>query len=282
MPLLSIVIPTHKRPETLKRCLEHIAEQSAAEDLEVIVVSDGHDPETVQVIENTQINLPLKFKEVKKSQQGIARNKGVHESDAPYCLFIGDDIFLDPHACGHHIHLLEQSHDEHPIAVLGHVTWNPELEITPTMQWLEKSGWQFGYPLIKDHSFDFVPKDIQHKYTYTSNISLPTHTAKKHPFRDDTEMYGWEDIEWGKRLSNAGIPLYYEPHAKAHHHHHVTEEDSIKRMHTLGTSIEKISKTAPHLDRKPLGLKLFLYHLAALSPSRAGRHRKAFLKGMRK
>jgi hypothetical protein len=165
-------------------------------------------------------------------------------------------------------------------AVLGFTTWDPTVGITPVMQWLEKTGWQFGYRAIAPYEHDFIPKKLQHRFTYTSNISLPTKIAKKIPFREDVSLYGWEDIEWGMRLKHAGIRLYYEPDARALHHHTITLEDSLKRMETLGKSLVTITNINPDLDRMPRGWKLLAYHLMALLPTMRGRHAKALLQGL--
>src|SRR5205823_1924992 len=104
------------------------------------------------------------------------------------------------------------------------------LKMNRVMRWLEKYGWQFGYPKSESYAHDFLPTDIQHRFTYTSHISLPTETAKRYPFLEDVSLYGWEDIEWGMRLRDAGIRLFYEPDARAFHHHPMTLEQSLKRM----------------------------------------------------
>ncbi len=275
---LSIIIPTYRRAEVLAKCLRHIEEQTVADELEVIVVSDGHDPATAQVFEKSDWKIPVKFFEIEKSQQGVARNRGVQESSTERCLFIGDDIFLAPDACEKH-GSTELTMTQ-PKAILGFTTWDPEVEITPVMKWLEASGWQFGYPMIEQYAHKQIPTPLQHRFTYTSNISLPTEVAKKFPFRTDVSLYGWEDIEWGMRLRDAGVSLIYEPDAKALHHHHITLEDSLARMETLGRSVIILKKKVTELDRVPTGWKLLAYKLSALLPTMSGKHRKAFLRGM--
>ena len=156
-----------------------------------------------------------------------------------------------------------------------------ELEINETMLWLEQSGWQFGYPKLAHYAHQAIPKEIQHHFTYTIHISLPTEAARTHLFREDVTMYGWEDIEWGMRLRDAGVSLIYEPDACAYHHHHISEEQSLERMRTLGRSAVHMKDIAPQVDCLPTGWKRWAYHVAALLPTMAGRHRKAFLEGIR-
>src|SRR3989344_5102452 len=280
---LSIIIPTHKRAQILKKCLEHLEQQTIRDQLEVIVVHDGEDDgETRGIIPSgvTYFSIP-------KSQQGVARNRGVDRATAPIVLFIGDDIFLAPDACEKHLKAHTRVVGGRPApplqtTVLGFTTWDPAVGITPVMRWLERTGWQFGYPKIATYAHNFLPEDLQHRFTYTSNISLPTSTAKQIRFREDVKLYGWEDIEWGLRLKEAGVKLFYEPSARGLHHHHTTLPMSLERMETLGRSAVQVSRINPQLDRLPKGWKLFAYRLLAWLPTMRGKHAKAFLAGIDK
>ena len=280
MPVaLSIIIPTHKRPLILQRCLDHIERQTIVEQIEVIIVSDGEELKEKLRIENGK--LKIKFLKVPPCHQGTARNRGVKEATGEFILFIGDDIFLKPDACEKHLEILNSQFSIlNSACVLGFTTWDPAVGITSVMKWLESSGWQFGYPMIAQYAHRTLPTEMQHRFTYTSNISLPTAIAKKFPFREDVTLYGWEDVEWGWRLKNAGVKLFYEPNAAALHHHHVTMEDSLKRMETLGKSAVVMDRLVPELKLVPRGWKRFKYQIAAMLPGIRGRHAEAFLRGI--
>ncbi len=291
-PTLSIVIPTHKRAAILEKCLEHIEAQTVRDSLEVIVVSDGPDEKTRQLLERkiaeTPDTFPVKesmyrYIEIPKSHQGVARNRGVADARASIVLFAQDDIFLAPDACAQHMssHALLNKKTPEPEAVLGYTTWDPDLIITPLMQWLERSGWQFGYPHIEPFAGSHIPADLQHRYTYTCHLSLPTSVAKAHPFLEDITLYGWEDIEWGMRLAHAGVRLFYQKNARAYHHHPMTMEQSLKRMETLGKAAVIMEEKVPNLSLTPKGWKRLAYPLIALLPTMKGKHTKAFLRGMR-
>lgn len=281
-PQLSIIIPTHKRPDILRQCLEHIEKQTIVEELEVIVVSDGKDPTTAKLFDGS-ISFQLSafsFFEIEKSQQGVARNRGVEKASADRILFIGDDIFLAPDACEKH--LQAASSPSAGEAVLGFTTWDPACGITPVMKWLERSGWQFGYPMIAKYAHKIIPAEIQHRFTYTSHISIPTAIAKAHPFNEDVTLYGWEDMLWGTELQKAGVELFYEPDAKALHHHQIELSDSLKRMETIGKSLRVIEKIDPTFDRIPKGWKLLAHKAMALLPTMRGMHERAFMRGLTK
>ncbi len=295
-PALSIVIPTHKRADILRRTLDHIAAQTVADKIEVIVVSDGPDNATEKVIsdQRAEVWFPLHLKTIPKSHQGVARNRGVDAATGEFCLFIDDDIFLAPDACEIHLARHHESRMQNAesrnsgfgirdsnFAVLGFTTWDPAIGITELMAWLEKSGWQFGYPMLAAYAGRAVPISMQHRFTYTSHISLPISIAKAHPFREDVSLYGWEDIEWGMRLRDAGVPLVYQPQAKALHHRRLTLAQSLQRMETIGESAVRLAQLVPALDRLPRGLKRVAYEALALLPTLRGRHAAAFLRGIR-
>lgn len=292
-PQISIVIPTYRRPVILAACLEHLERQTIADRIEAIVVSDGHDPATVAAVTGKQWKVPVTFREIPKSQQAVARNTGVREAKGDLVLFLGDDALLAPGACEAH---LRSHRGSQPCAVLGRVDWDPTVGITPVMRWLDASsrqfhgwpfkqlegaGWQFDYPALEPYAHARVPAAIQHRFTYTINLSVPTDVALAHPFREDLSLYGWEDIAWGLELAKAGIPLHYQPDARALHRHKVELADSLKRMQTLGASLRIVTDLVPDLGRMPSPWKLRGYRLLALLPTMRGRHAKALLEGLR-
>lgn len=268
---LSVIVPTHRRADTLKVCLKHLEAQTVAADLEVLVVDDAGDDDVKRAV--THAKLDAQYLKIPPCHQGSARNRGVEKATGDRVLFIGDDIFLAPDACEKHLRA-------RGYAMLGFITWDPAVGINKVMRWLEKTGWQFGYPMLTPYIHRAIPPAIQHRFSYTSHISVPMNAAKKFPFREDVSLYGWEDMEWGRRLATTKIPLMYEPDAKALHHHHMELSDSLKRMETLGRSAVVMESLAPELMLVPRGWKRFKYRLASLLPTMRGHHAKAFLAGI--
>ena len=276
--------------------------------LEVIVVSDGPDEKTAEMMVNLEWPFELQYFAVPKSQQGVCRNRGFEKARGEIILLGQDDIFLSPDACEVHLKAHRRTYaggarqprrgvacnaptglpeekeksSSFPIAVLGFTTWHSPLNITPLMKWMEKSGVQFGYPKIEEYRRNFLPKEIQHFFTYTSHISLPADVFHKHRFREDVTLYGWEDVEWGKRLAYSGISLFYEPNAKAYHHHEFTDEEVWRRSRLLGESAVKMEKIVPDMQIVPRGWKKLAYWGFSLLPTYRGRHCREFLRGIRK
>lgn len=280
MPELSIIIPTHKRADILKQCLDHLAAQTIADKIEVIVIHDGQDDKTDALMAKPTWQIPIYYESIPKSQQGVARNVGVQKAQSSTCLFIGDDIFLSPRAC--ELHMKAHKKSSTPIAVIGDIDWDPSVGITKVMTWLMDSGWQFGFKKIEQFKNDCIPESMQHLFSYTSNISVPTEVALRTPFREDVTLYGWEDMEWGMRLRKNGVRLFFEPLAKGLHHHKIDLPASLKRMEIIGTSAVVIGNLIEEFDRVPKGWKRIGYEILSRFPTMAGKHRKAFLKGIRK
>jgi len=145
---------------------------------------------------------------------------------------------------------------------------------------------QFGYPLVAPFTHTFLPETEQHFFTYASNLSLPTKILWQHPFREDALLYGWEDVEWGRRLAQSGVRLFYEPDARGYHHHPFTDAEVWERSRTLGQSaahLERALAAEGDVDLRivPHGIKKFLYTILSFLPTYRGKHWRAFLRGVR-
>ena len=91
-PLFSIVMPTYKRPERLKRAVESVLNQSF-KDFEIIIVNNA-DEKIILPIQDDRISV---LQEEKKGAN-YARNKGIENAKADFICFLDDDdVYLDNH-----------------------------------------------------------------------------------------------------------------------------------------------------------------------------------------
>lgn len=92
---VSVVIPTYKRPKLLIKCLAALEKQNLPRhEFEVIVVSDGPDPNNRTMITewNEQHPLNLRYLETAaKNGPAAARNLGWQSASAPLIAFTDDD-----------------------------------------------------------------------------------------------------------------------------------------------------------------------------------------------
>jgi glycosyltransferase involved in cell wall biosynthesis len=255
--VLSVVVPTRDRARVLERCLAALADQGAGE---VVVVDDGSTDDTPKVLE---ANGWVRSVRLGGEGRSAAKNAGVAAATGDLVLFLDDDVIATPRLVARH----ERHHASHPEeheALLGHVTWAPELEITRHMRWLERGGPLFAYDLIDD------PDDVPFRMLYTANVSLKRSFLE--PF--DTELPIYEDTELAYRLTRRGLRLRYDPQALGHHLRTETPERTERRMEEVGRAAALLHAKWPELSEPPPRMRAIGHAkaVAAMALSRAGYH----------
>lgn len=94
MPLVSIIMPTYNRADTILRAVRSIQAQTFT-DWELIIVDDGSTDNTVELIEGCDPRLKL----IRQKNQGTAgaRNTGLRASTGAYIAFLDSDDAWLPH-----------------------------------------------------------------------------------------------------------------------------------------------------------------------------------------
>lgn len=105
-PLLSVVIPTHMRPQYLQRAIESALQSVANGDVEVIVVPNGPDKSWISVAEKAHTDRRIKWRPIHMGHANVARNHGMKSARGKYVRFLDDDDYLLP-AAAKQVALLE-------------------------------------------------------------------------------------------------------------------------------------------------------------------------------
>lgn len=92
MPTVSIVIPTHNRPEMLEKAVASAAAQTN-KNIEVIVVDDGSFPAVTEDWHDTRISI---HRHSTPKGASAARNTGLWAAKGAFTVFLDDDDCLDP------------------------------------------------------------------------------------------------------------------------------------------------------------------------------------------
>lgn len=231
--IITVIIPTFNRYEVLLKCLRALREQTTPpSSYEVVVVDDGSTdstPERTAVFsKGSDSNLRF-FRQFHKGP-AAARNLGIREARSELILFIGDDIIATSTLLAEHLAWHEKYPKEN-VAVLGHATWSPEIEVTAFMHWLENGGPQFKFSSIDN------PHNVSWRHLITANISFKRKFLLENGLFDEDFSYAaFEDIELGHRLCNRGLRIVYNRHAVGYHNHPTSLDDAMGRMQRVAES----------------------------------------------
>jgi GT2 family glycosyltransferase len=231
---VSVVIPTFNRKQVLAKAIRaHLAQSAICEIKEILVVDDGSTDGTEAKVSTltSETSVPIRYCKQSNRGQAAARNLGIQEATGEFILFTDDDIIPDCNLLREHL-LWHDQHPEPHVAVLGHVTWSPEVRPTPFMKWFELRGPLFAYEHFKGKM------ELDFRAFYTCNLSLKTEFLRRTgTFDEDFKGYGYEDTELGYRLQKNGMRLLYNPAAAAYHYKHVTFREACRRAEQVALAL---------------------------------------------
>ena len=235
--ILTVVVATYKRRDTLQVTLQRLANQTCpAADYEVIVADDGSDDGTREMVEEmaAQVRYSLRYLQHANRGPGYTQNRGIKEARGELVLLIADDIHVEPGALETHI-AFHREHPEKHFAALGRVLQSPDLPLTVFLK-----NWDpFKY------------------YELASQVELPywkfwaCHISVKRDFMLENGLFrehkgaAHEDVELGYRLSLKGLRIFYVPTAMAYHYHVETLEAAIRRAYERGIHWRFIEDSVP-------------------------------------
>ena len=253
---ISIIIPTYNRKDILFKCLNALFNQTHPKSqYEIIVVDDGSTDTTPKLVKKLTNLSPVPLNYFKQANKGPAsvRNLGIMEAKGDIILFIGDDIIATPHLIEEHVKWHTENFPEDNVAVLGYVTWSPEIEITPLMYWLEHGGPQWSFDELEEEEIVNFHRFI------TANISLKRNFLLNNGLFDQDFPYAaYEDTELGYRLEKKGLKIVYNKKAVGFHYHPTDIYDFANRMKKMGESVTIFCNKHPELKKVHLTQFLWL------------------------
>jgi GT2 family glycosyltransferase len=229
-PIISVVIPTFNRRETLAVVLPLLAKQTLpAEQYELLLCDSGSTDGTLELVAELAIpNLRHILPAENRGRSG-ARNAGIRAAAGELVLFTDADIIPSANLLAEHLRL----HRARPhSAVVG-----LEVQVDTVAE----------YEAVRDNPYDKgrhmhgkTDKKMSWLFFLTGNASAPRQALLDVGLFDENfTVYGHEDLELGYRLQKAGYPIYYNAAAINYHWHPVSFAERCDKMRHSGLATKR-------------------------------------------
>lgn len=243
---IDVIIPAYNAAATIAEVLVALQTQLDPDD-HVFVVDDGSVDETAARVRAATItDTHFTLRTIPHGGPAAARNVGIRAATADVLLFLGADC-IPARDCLRRHRAVHLHYSEETVGCVGFVSWDPLLQPTPFMVWLEHGGDQNAYGEIAGTSW-VNPR----AFAYGANLSLKRSLVSRLGGFDAAHFpgYGWEDLELGFRLQRIGCRLWYEPTARAWHVHRKTVTSVLRHQPDLAAGFRVLCQIIPELRRR--------------------------------
>jgi GT2 family glycosyltransferase len=253
-PLLSVVIPTYQRRESLLRTLASLRSQTLpATQYEVIAAVDGSTDGTADAVRRFAAPYALSAVEGPHRGRAGACNAGIRAATGAIVMLLDDDMEATPGLVAAHA----RAHEGGERAVVGAAPIVVRPDSPPFVRYMA-TGFRYRLERLAQPGYRLHFRDV-----YTGNFSARRGTLLKvGGFDEAFRLYGHEDYELALRLQAAGAELTFSTEACARQHYEKSfagfARDGIARGRT---AVLFAQKHPEDLDR----LKLSEYHRETLT-----------------
>jgi GT2 family glycosyltransferase len=249
VPEISVVVPTHQRHHLLSRVLGALGRQTLDRtQYEIIVCCDGCNDGSADLTRElaTKTGAHLETLEQERSGAATARNHGASRARAPLILFLDDDMIAAPDLLAIHLARRTSSPDAVVLGSMGVHEDSPASFLTEGL-----SRWAAARHARLEESGEEIPATE----VLTGHLCV-TAEAFESVGRFDPSFtaggtFGGEDLDFGWRLRDCGIPVVFEPRAQA-------QQLWDKSFGALCANIRQAGAADVRLSRKHPGMRVCL------------------------
>jgi glycosyltransferase involved in cell wall biosynthesis len=237
-PGISVVIPTHNRPECLGRCLARLADQQTRESIEIIVVDDGSD--AAEGIAEVIARVPgaRLIRLATKQGPAAARNAGTQAARGSVVCFTDDDCEPDAHWAQTLADAVRGGAD-----VVAGATRNGA-----DGNWFARALHVQVEHFAGESGIPFAP---------SNNIAAQSTLFREVPF-DSHYPAAAEDRDWCARLANHGFRIQHEPAAGLYHNQQLTLAGYLRKQARYGRGAWRYHRWS---SRRPFERPVFYFAL---------------------
>jgi GT2 family glycosyltransferase len=205
--LISVVVPTYNRRDSLRRLLLALERQTVSE-FEVVVVDDGSTDDTPELLSTFQPIYQLTVIRQPNSGPAAARNAGVERARAELILFLDDDVVPIPELIDLH---LQAQHAEPNVVAIGPMAPPSDFRRPAWIRW-EEEMLEVQYQAMLSGEYPCTPRQF-----YTANASLSRSRFLEVGGFDRTFKRA-EDVEMAYRMRDRGATFTFLSTAVVYHY----------------------------------------------------------------
>jgi glycosyltransferase involved in cell wall biosynthesis len=232
-PLISVVVPTRDRPQTLRTCLTALAAQTAADRLEVVVVDDGS-VAAREVAAAAAAHPRVRLIRQDTAGPAAARNAGARGAHGRIVCFIDDDCIAESDWAEKLAAVIESGAD----AVAG-------------------TSLRTGGALAEAADIISSAPATAEAFAPSNNLACTKVVVDAVPFDESYPEAAGEDREWCARLLEEGYELRSEPAARVLHRQHLTLFSFLRRQIRYGEGARRF-RTNTSRPLEPIGFYVAL------------------------
>ena len=224
----SVVIPTYSRPESLRACLESMAEQSYPKrQFEVVVVDDGSPNSVEPIISPFRERLNLTLARQENGGPSSARNVGASLARGQFLAFTDDDCM----PARNWLHEFESHFNCQSDCMLGGRTVNR----------LVDDVYAVSSQILVDMLYEFYNAAAESgvaRFFTANNLAVPADDfARLGGFNDTFRWAAAEDRELCDRWVHSGRRMIFASEAVVQHAHHLSLPGFCRQHFSYGRGV---------------------------------------------
>jgi N-acetylglucosaminyl-diphospho-decaprenol L-rhamnosyltransferase len=264
-PLLSAIIVTYNTLELTRDCLQSVLAECSRMDgpVEIIVVDNASADGTAALVRE---QFPQVRLIVNEANLGFSRanNLGLKAAGGCYLLLLNSDTQVQPGTLGALIEFM----DAHPEAgACGPMLLNEDGSLQPSGHplpsfWSVALGMARAYRLWKS-DFYIQPGRDYSQVTQVGEVSGAAIMVRREAYQqigglDENFFAYYEDVDWCKRIGQAGYKIYYVPMARVMHRWRGTSQGTSEQSYRAGQQSVRYYFAKHHGWSAQLGIQLLL------------------------
>ena len=217
MDKVSIIVPVYNVEKYLRKCLDSLVNQTLQE-IEILVIDDGSTDGSAKIIEEFQVQFPLKIKAFTKENGGLsdARNFGLEQAKGEFIGFVDSDDYVTENMFDEMYHLAQKHAAEIVICNLQKVDENGMVtqKLTQIPNMAERMNLEENFSLFSDISYFACNKIFSKKLFQNKRFKRGVH---------------FEDIQLIPQLV---LESKIIAQTQTYHYQYLERSDSITKTHT--------------------------------------------------